>query len=648
MTESGGPASSRRFRITEGRPDPLGATVAGRGVNFAVPAPNATKVEVCLFDTADGPEVARLPLPGHDPRGIWHGHVAGLGEGQLYGLRVHGPFDPDHGHRHNPNKLLVDPWARDIVGRVMPHPATFGYPRDADGGPNRGDDRAFDDRDSAPYVPKAVVRKPFKPMPPGPRTAWADTILYEAHVKGLTMRHPDVPEADRGTVRGLAHPAIIDHLRYLGITAVELLPVFAFSDERHLPALGLSNYWGYNPYAWRALDPRYGTPEDFRAMVTALHEAGIEVILDVVYNHSAESDELGQTLSLRGLGNRVFYRTGDAGRFYVNDSGCGNTLRLEDPLCLRLVMDSLRFWASEMGVDGFRFDLAVTPARHHGRFDPSGPLLAAIAQDPLLADVKLIAEPWDLGRDGHRTGQFPAPWAEWNDHFRDAVRSFFVGTGDAGSLASALSGTSHLFDRGGRPPQASVNFITAHDGFTLRDLVSFNEKHNAANAENNRDGTETNLSWNGGVEGETDDPAVRANREARRRAMMEVLLTALGVPMILAGDEIGHTQGGNNNAYCQDNPLTWLDWEAADWTFRDVVRDLIARRKATPALHRLRFLTGGTDPATGRPDVIWLDHAGKPRLASADWAHDRTVLGMALGEATDLPTLWFRAPDRPA
>ncbi|MBB4265361.1 glycogen debranching protein GlgX [Roseospira visakhapatnamensis] len=642
-----GGSLSRRPTITSGRPDPLGASVVGGGTSFAVPAPYATAVEVCLFDSVDGPERARVALPARDPRGIWHGQIAGVTEGQLYGLRVHGPYDPDLGHRHNPNKLLVDPWARQVVGRVHPHDATFGYPRGA-GPAAADDDRAFDDRDSAPHMPKAVVRKPFKPMPPGPRTPWADTILYEAHVKGLTMRHPEVPEADRGTVRGLAHPAIVGHLRDLGITALELLPVFAFADERHLPPLGLTNYWGYNPYAFRALDPRYGTPEDFRAMVAALHDAGIEVLLDVVYNHTAESDEQGQTLGLRGLGNRCFYRTREAGRLYWNDSGCGNTLRIEHPLCLRLVMDSLRFWVTEMGVDGFRFDLAVTPARHNGRFDPTGPFLSAVAQDPVLADVKLIAEPWDLGTDGHRTGQFPAPWAEWNDHFRDATRSFFAGTGDAGALASALAGTSHLFDRNGRPPQASINFVTAHDGFTLRDLVSYDDKHNEANAEGNRDGTTSNLSWNGGVEGETTDPAVLANREARRRALLTALLTALGVPMIVAGDEIGHTQRGNNNAYCQDTPLTWLDWEHADTDLLAFVRDLIARRKATPALRRDRFLTGALDPRTGRPDVIWLDGSGQPRRDSADWARDRGVLGMVLGEAADLPPLWFRAPERDA
>jgi len=642
MAKTTHPSTSRRFQVTDGRADPLGANIVGHGTTFAIPAPDATAVEICLFDSVDGPEQARIPLVSKDSRGIWHGHIGGVTEGQLYGIRVDGPFDPDHGHRHNPHKLLVDPWAREIAGRILADPATFGYPRDR----TVTDDRVPDQRDSAPFVSKAVVRKPFKPMPAGPRTPWADTILYEAHVKGLTMRHPDVPEADRGTVRGLAHPAIINHLRDLGVTAVELLPVFAFSDERHLPPLGLSNYWGYNPYAFRALDPRYGSPEDFRAMVAALHEAGLEVILDVVYNHTAESDEWGQTLSLRGFGNRTFYRTREAGRLYWNDSGCGNTLRLEHPLCLRLVMDSLRFWVTEMGVDGFRFDLAVAPARHNGRFDPTGPFLSAIAQDPVLTEVKLIAEPWDLGTDGHRTGQFPAPWAEWNDHFRNTVRSFFAGTGDAGSLASALAGTSHLFNRNGRHPQASINFVTAHDGFTLRDLVSYDEKHNGANAEDNRDGTTDNLSWNGGVEGDTDDPAILANREERRRAMMAALMSALGVPMITAGDEIGHSQKGNNNAYCQDSPLTWLDWDNADRTFLAFVREMIARRKATPTFRRPRFFTGGPPPQGDRPDVTWLDTSGTPRHASWDWTHDRDVLGMMLGEEPDLQPLWFRAPKR--
>ncbi|MBB4286727.1 glycogen operon protein [Roseospira goensis] len=611
------------------------------GTNFAVPAPAAQAVEVCLFDTVDGPETARIALPARDPRGIWHGHVRGLRDGQLYGLRVHGPYAPAEGHRHNPHKLLVDPWAREVVGAVRLDDATFGFPRGA-----AAADLGFDARDSAPVVPRGVVRRPAKPPPPGPDTPWADTILYEAHVRGLTMRHPAIAPQDRGTFRAIGHPAILSHLTDLGITALELLPVFAFSDERHLPDLGLSNYWGYNPYAFLAPDPRYGTPDDFRAMVAALHGAGIEVILDVVYNHTSESDELGQTLSLRGLGNRTFYRTRDGGRRYANDSGCGNTLRLEDPLCLRLVMDSLRHWVTEMGVDGFRFDLAVTPARHHGRFDATGPFLAALAQDPVLSRVKLIAEPWDIGQDGHHTGRFPAPWVEWNDRFRDSVRAFFAGRGRPGDLASALAGSSDLFAPGGRPPQASVNFITAHDGFTLRDLVSYDRKHNEANGEDNRDGTNHNLSWSGGVEGETDTAAIGADRDARRTGLMTALMAALGVPMILAGDEIGHTQGGNNNAYSQDNDITWLDWERADWTFRDVVRDLIAWRKATPAVRRTAFFTGAPDPDTGRPDVTWLDASGQPRRTGEDWARDLDALGVAFGAAPDAAPLMFRAPRR--
>ncbi|KAA5607081.1 glycogen debranching protein GlgX [Roseospira marina] len=638
-------ARSRRARIgavSAGRPDPLGATVDRAGVGFAVAAPDATRVEICLFDTADGPEMQRIALPERDPRGIWHGHVAGLRDGQLYGLRVHGPYDPARGHRFNPHKLLVDPWAREVVGRVSADDATFGFVRGAP-----GQDLTLDTRDSAPFMPKAVVRRAAKPPSPGPGTAWADTILYEAHVKGLTMLHPDIPPEDRGTFRGVAHPAILNHLVDLGITALELLPVFAFSDERHLPPLGLSNYWGYNPYAFLAPDPRYGTPDDMRTMVAALHDVGIEVILDVVYNHTAESDEQGQTLSLRGLGNRTFYRTCEGGRHYVNDSGCGNSLRLEDPLCLRLVMDSLRHWVTEMGVDGFRFDLAPTPARHNGAFDVAGPFLAAIGQDPTLRAVKLIAEPWDLGDSGHQTGAFPAPWAEWNDHFRDAVRHFFAGQGDAGALAAALSGSSHTFAPSRRPPQASINFVTAHDGFTLRDLVTYDHKHNEANAENNRDGTERNLSWNEGVEGETDDPAILAGRDARRTGLMTALMGALGVPMLLAGDELGHTQGGNNNAYCQDNALSWIDWTRVDDAFLAVVKERIAWRKATPAVRRTAFFTGALDPATGRRDVTWLDGAGRPRLEGFDWAHDRDVLGMALGEAAvDAPPLVFRAPRR--
>jgi len=629
--------------VTPGRPDPLGATVGRGGISFAVPAPDATAVEVCLFDSPDGPETARVALPARDPRGIWHGHIAGLKAGQLYGLRVHGPYEPANGHRHNPNKLLVDPWAREVVGSVSPDDATFGFLRDA---PDA--DLTFDARDSAPFVPKSVARAAVKTPPrSGPGTPWAETILYEAHVKGLTMLHPDIPPEDRGTVRGVAHPAIIGHLQDLGITALELLPVFAFSDERHLPPLGLSNSWGYNPYAFLALDPRYGTPDDFRAMVAALHAAGIEVILDVVYNHSAESDELGQTLSLRGLGNRTFYRTRDGGRFYVNDSGCGNTLRLEDPVCLRLVMDSLRHWVIEMGVDGFRFDLATTPARHHGPFDSTGPFLAAVAQDPVLSGVKLIAEPWDIGPGGYQVGAFPAPWVEWNDQFRDAVRSFFAGTGDAGALAAALAGSSDVFAPSGRPPQASVNFVTAHDGFTLRDLVTYDRKHNQANAEGNRDGTDRNLSWNEGIEGECDDAAIIAGRDARRVGMMTALMAALGVPMILAGDELGQTQHGNNNAYCQDNALSWINWGTVDRDFLAVVRDLIAWRKATPAARRTAFFTGAPDPATGRPDVSWLDGAGRPRLSEEDWSRDRDVLGVAFGDAlTDAAPLLFRAPQR--
>ena len=625
-----------RGRIAAGRPFPLGATLERDGANVAVFSDHAERIELCLFDPAGARETARLALPERTD-GVFHGFVPGLAAGQVYGLRGHGPWAPERGHRFNPAKLLLDPHAKALVGG-------FRW-----AGPNLvdpADPFAPDPRDSAPFVPKAVLTAPPPPPPAArdrPRTPWARTVLYEAHVKGLTKLHPAVPEHRRGTYLGLTHPAVLDHLVRLGITAVELLPVAAFLDELRLVRLGLANHWGYNPYALLAPEPRYAVQDptaELRAMVDALHAAGIEVILDVVLNHTAETDELGPTLSFRGLDNASYYRLDpDDPRRYLDHAGCGNTLNLGHPRVAQLAMDALRHWAA-LGVDGFRFDLGTTLGRDRaGGFTPDAPLLQAIAQDPLLGGLKLVAEPWDVGPSGYRQGEFPPPFAMWNDRFRDCVRRFWRGDGAVlPELAGRLLGSADLHEPRGRGPLAGVNYATSHDGFTLSDLVSYARRHNEANGEGNRDGHQDELSANHGVEGPSDDPAVLAGRERHRRNLLATLLLAQGVPMLRMGDEIGHGQRGNNNAYCQDNPTSWLRWgEVApeDEAFAAFVARLVALRRERPLLRQARFLHG-RERFGGVPDAGWLRPEGG-EMTPEDWREaDRRCFGLRLaGEGQD-------------
>jgi isoamylase len=588
-----------------GRPWPLGATADAGGVNFAVFSANAERIELCLFSEDGRKEVARLPLRDRDGD-IWHGRVDGMMPGQRYAYRAHGPYHPEEGHRFNPHKLLLDPYARAHDGRLRWSDALMGYRI----GSSRAD-LSFDSRDSAFAVPKCVVvadpQDSARDKAPG--RGWGETVIYEAHVKGLTARHPRVPPAARGRFAGLAAPAMIDHLLKLGVTAVELLPVQGFFDDRFLVARGLTNYWGYNTMGFFAPEPRYAArapmPE-FRDMVRRLHMAGIEVILDVVYNHTGEGDEFGPTLSFRGLDNASYYRLAGGGRHYLNDAGTGNTLNLAHPMVLRMVMDSLRYWVEVAGVDGFRFDLGTTLGREAHGFDPGAGFFDALRQDPVLSRVKLIAEPWDIGPGGYQLGRFPHPMAEWNDRFRDGTRRFW--RGDAGltpDLAKRLLGTAESFDHGHRPATSSVNFVTAHDGFTLQDLVSFTVKRNLANGEDNRDGHSENHSDNLGVEGQSSDAKVLAARGLRKRNLLATLMLSQGVPMLLAGDEIGHSQGGNNNAYAQDNETSWIDWGRADAALTAFVARLTRLRAAHPVLRQRQFLHGRLRPQDGLADVIW-------------------------------------------
>ena len=576
--------------LTEGRPFPLGATAGPAGINFALAAPGATQVELCLFDAAGRDERQRLRLPARTD-GVWHGHLDGATPGLVYGWRVHGPWAPHEGARFNPAKVLLDPYAREIVGRYDGGDLFAGHVP--------GQPALRDPRDNAAVALKARVEAPVAaaalppPIETRPRIAATDRVIYELHVRGQTMRHPDVPEALRGTYAGLAEPAVLDPLRRLGITTLSLLPVQHRADEERLLKAGLSNYWGYNTIGWFAPDTRYwsGRPgttpaSEFRALAEAVHARGMELVVDVVYNHSAESDEAGPTLSLRGIDNALYYRLrADDRARYENWTGCGNCLDFAQPRVVQLATDSLRHWVQMLGVDGFRFDLAPVLARRaDGEFDPRAPFLTAVAQDPVLARALLIAEPWDIGPGGYRLGGFPPGWLEWNDRFRDAQRGFWLdhGTG-LGEFAHRFAGSSGEFQHSQRAPTASVNFVTAHDGFTLRDLVSYEERHNLPNGEGNRDGSSRNLSRNCGVEGETTDETVRARRARLQRVLLAALLLSQGTPMLLAGDEIGRTQQGNNNAYCQDTPTTWLDWEHADPGLRRCVEQLLAlRREAAP------------------------------------------------------------------
>jgi glycogen operon protein len=587
-----GSVSAYPADLEPGRAWPLGAHWDGEGVNFTLYSAHAQRVDLCFFD---GDTLHTLPLPRCTDQ-VWHGYLRGAAPGLAYAFRVHGPDGP--GHRFNPQRLLLDPYARELSG-------TFSYresPSSAHGLTARVVDAAYDWGDDAP-----------------PATAWADSVLYEIHVKGATASHPEVPEALRGTYAGLAAPAMLEHFKRLGISAVNLLPVHQFVDEERLVSNGLTNYWGYNTLAFFAPEPRYASRADgrsardeFRAMVRALHEAGIEVILDVVFNHSAETDEFGPTVSFRGIDNASYYRLpADNRNGYENFSGCGNTLNLANPRVLQLVMDALRYWVGEMHVDGFRFDLAAALTRDSG-------FLTAVLQDPLLARVKMIAEPWDLGPDGYHLGRFPAGWSEWNDRFRDLTRAFWLtGEADPAAMAQRLAGSSEIFRHGGRAPQAGVNFITAHDGFTLSDLVSYQYKHNERNGENNRDGHGHNLSWNCGEEGESSDPVVLQRRHQLRRALLATLFVAQGVPMLQGGDELGRTQAGNNNAYCQDNALTWFDWANVDASLIDFTAGLIRLRRRFAQLRRTAWLTGERY-ANGQRDIVWW-HANGREMNDSDW-----------------------------
>ncbi len=606
------------MRVWPGKPYPLGATWDGAGVNFALFAECATKVELCLFDSADdAKEAHRVELPERTDQ-VWHVYLPDVLPGQLYGYRVHGPHDPAHGHRFNPNKIVLDPYAKAIGRALRWDDSLFGY---AVGDPAA--DLSLDPRDNAAFAPLASVIDPAftwgddRP----PRTPWHKTLIYEAHVKGLTARHPDVPEKLRGTYAALASEPILRHLKELNVTAVELLPVHHFIDDRHLVERGLTNYWGYNTLAFFAPEPRYAggvspreTVQQFKMMVRALHAAGIEVILDVVYNHTGEGNQMGPTLSFRGVDNAAYYRLSEDARYYMDFTGCGNSLNMNHPHVLQLIMDSLRYWVVEMHVDGFRFDLASTLARELFEVNKLASFFDIIHQDPLLSQVKLIAEPWDVGPGGYQVGNFPVLWTEWNGKYRDCVRRFWKGDGGTtNEFATRLSGSSDLYAWGGRKPYASINFVTCHDGFTLHDLVSYNGKHNEANGENNRDGTDSNDSWNCGHEGPTDDAAIRALRERQKRNLLATLMLSQGVPMLLAGDELGHTQNGNNNTYCQDNELTWLNWELGDEQklLLEFVRKLTRIFQEQPVLHRRKFFQGRAIRGSDIKDISWFEPSGQ-------------------------------------
>jgi isoamylase len=626
------------LRVWPGWPHPLGATWDGVGVNFAIFSEHASRVELCLFDGRDAEvESVTISLPEQTDM-VWHGYLPDVNPGQLYGYRVHGPYAPEHGHRFNPCKLVMDPYAKAIGRATRWHEALFGFKMG--GAP---EDETPDDRDSAPYAPlAAVVDDAFTWGNDAPlRTPWHETLIYELHVKGYTQLHQHVQESLRGTFLGLASEPAIRHLTSLGVTAVEIMPAHYHTDEWHLVQRGLKNYWGYNTLSYFAPDVRYAASplpleavREFKVMVRALHAAGLEVILDVVYNHTAEGNHLGPTLSLRGIDNSSYYRLLPGNlRYYQDFTGTGNTLNVRSPRVLQLIMDSLRYWVQEMHVDGFRFDLASALARELHAVDRLGAFFDIIHQDPVLSQVKLIAEPWDLGEGGYQVGNFPPKWTEWNGKYRDSVRRFWRGDkGSVSELATRLSGSSDLYEQSGRRPYASINFVTAHDGFTLADLVSYNEKHNEANGENNQDGENHNLSWNSGVEGPTTDRRILDLRDRQRRNLMATLMLSIGVPMISGGDEIGRTQQGNNNAYCQDNEISWTHWDLqpADRDFLLFVKRLIRIRKENPVLRRRKFLQGRRIRGAGVYDIAWLDPSGR-EMADDTWASpDVRCLGVRL------------------
>jgi isoamylase len=614
------------MRVWPGRPYPLGATWDGAGVNFALFSEHATKVELCLFETVDATkESLRIPLREHTDQ-VWHAYLPDVLPDQFYGYRVGGPYEPARGHRFNANKLVLDPYAKAIGRDLKWDDALFGYQVG-----DQDTDLSFDERDNAAFAPLAsVVDTAFtwgddRP----PRTPWHKTLIYEVHVKGFTHLHPEVPEKLRGTYAGLAAEAAIQHLRALGVTAVELMPVHHHVDDRHLLEKGLTNYWGYNTLAFFAPDLRYASAQEprqavhqFKMMVRALHAAGIEVILDVVYNHTAEGNQLGPTLCMRGIDNASYYRLSpQEPRYYMDFTGCGNSLNMTHPRVLQLIMDSLRYWVLEMHVDGFRFDLASTLARELFEVNRLGAFLDIIHQDPVLSQVKLIAEPWDVGPGGYQVGNFPVGWTEWNGKYRDAVRKFWKGDGGQMSeFATRLAGSSDLYQQSGRAPYASVNFITCHDGFTLEDLVSYHDKHNEANGEGNQDGANDNNSWNCGAEGPTDDPNILALRERQKRNLIATLFFSEGVPMLRGGDELSQTQKGNNNAYCQDNDLTWLHWDldARQQRFLEFVRKATRIWAEQPVFQRRKFFQGRKIRGTDIKDISWFNPSGQD-MSDEDW-----------------------------
>ena len=617
--------SSRK--VSEGSAEAHGAIWDGKGTNFTLFSANAARVEVCLFDPKGERELERLTLPEYTD-GFWHGYIADVHPGSVYGMRVHGPYNPEAGHRFNPNKLVLDPYARAHIGELKWGPECFGYTIGAD-----GDDLTFDERDSAPFMPKCVIVDPnfdWRGQPRSRGVPWDRTIIYETHVRGFTQLHPSVPERHRGTYRGLAAREVIAYVKSLGVTTVELLPIHTFINDSHLLERKLTNYWGYNSIGFFAPDTRYASePEqnlrEFKEMVASFHDAGLEVVLDVVYNHTAEGNERGPTLSFKGIDNATYYRLlPDRKRYYINDTGTGNTLNLSHPAVIEMVMDSLRYWVNELHVDGFRFDLGTILAREPDGFDNQSGFLKACNQDPTLRSVKLIAEPWDCGPGGYQVGGFPPGWAEWNDRYRDTTRDFWRGEASARDLAPRLCASGDVFNHLGRRPSSCVNFVTAHDGFTLNDLVSYNDKHNEANGEHNNDGSSNNRSWNCGAEGETDDDGINALRGRQMRNFLATLLLSQGTPMLLAGDEFARTQRGNNNAYCQDNEVSWFDWRLGDAAKAQIrfVQKLTSLRSKYPILRRNRFLTGSHDEELDVKDLTWINASGA-EMRDDEWSDDR-------------------------
>jgi glycogen operon protein len=610
------------MKIYPGAPFPLGTTYDGAGTGFSIFSEVAERVELCLFDAAG--QETRIDLPEVTAL-CWHGYLPGIAPGQRYGFRIHGPWNPDAGQRCNPAKLLLDPYAKAVDGQVEWDEAVFPYYFD-------DPETSKNDLDSAPFMPKSVVINPFFDWANDrlPRIPMHESVIYEVHVKGFTKRHPEVPEELRGTYLGMAHPAAIAHLKRLGITAVELLPVHQFIQDGLLLERGLRNYWGYNSIAYLAPHNEYATPEgalgrqvqEFKQMVKALHQEGIEVILDVVYNHTAEGNHLGPVLSMKGIDNTAYYRVvADNPRYYMDYTGTGNSLNMRHPHVLQLLMDSLRYWVLEMHVDGFRFDLAATLARELHDVDRLSAFFDVIQQDPVISQVKLIAEPWDVGEGGYQVGSFPPLWSEWNGRYRDTVRDYWRGEDQTlGDFANRFTGSSDLYATTGRKPSASINFVTAHDGFTLPGLVSYNEKHNEANGEENRDGESHNRSWNCGAEGPTEDPGVNALRARQQRNFLATLFLSQGIPMLLGGDEMGRTQGGNNNAYCQDNEISWLDWETVDEELLELTARLIAFRREHPVFRRRRWFLGSRIHGEGVRDIGWFRPDGE-LMSDEDWSH---------------------------